>query len=207
MNLLQRLKYTIESDLNMTPKAENPLTRLNQYIQEAEMQTEQTKGFLERQASLKQQLEMQYAHTEEVLAKRTEQLALAEQAGEVDLIAFAQAECEAYETRSHLLKQSIAITTKELIALEQKYELMKHKIEDMKIRQLQVMGYENNARANFHMDAMLQPETHQNLSTMDDMYTYVDQLASPTQMVTTQSSLEDRLNALQKKSLQLEKEA
>lgn len=207
MNLLQRLKYTIESDFNMTPKAENPLARLNQYIQEAEMQTEQTKIFLERQAALKQQLDVQYAQTEEVLAKRTEQLALAQQAGEDDLIAFAQVECDAYETRSHLLQQSIAITTKELIALEQKYELMKHKIEDMKIRQLQVMGYENNARANFHMDAMLQPEMHKDLSTMDDMYTYVDQLTSPTQIVTSQSSLEDRLNALQKKSLQLEKEA
>lgn len=207
MNLLQRLKYTIESDLALTPKADNPLARLNQYIKEAEMQTEQTKTFLERQAALKQQLEIQLNDVQQMLAKRTEQLALAEQAGEMELIAFAQAERDAYETRSHLLQQSIEITTKELIALEQKYELMKHKIEDMKIRQLQVMGYENNARANFHMDAMLHPETHKDLSTMDDMYHYVDQLASPTQVINAQSSLEDRLDALQKKSLQLAKDA
>lgn len=206
MNLLQRLKYAIESDFNMQLASDNPLARLNQYIQEAERQTEDTKTFLERQVKLKQHLETQLAEAKSLLEKRTTQITLAEQTGEADLIAFAQAEQEAYTNRVQLLTQSVHETTKSVIALEQKYELMKHKIEEMKIRQLQVMSYENNARANYHMDAMLHPEK-QNVADVDGLYAYVDTLQHPTTVVTPTSSLEDRLNALEKQSLKLAKDA
>lgn len=197
MNLLQRLKYAIESDFKVEPKAENPLARLNQYINEAEAQTNDTKKYLERQVSLKQHLEAQLTEAQEILAKREEQLQLAKQAGEQDLIVFAETEQAVYTSRVQLLSQSIHNTTNELIALEQKHEQMKHKIEDMKIRQLQLMGYENNVRANYHMDAMLNPETQKHVSTVDDMRYYIDNLQSPTQVVDPTSSLEARLNALQ----------
>lgn len=206
MNLLQRLKYAIESDLNIKSTRDNPLARLNQYIKEAQQQTEDTKIFLERQMTLKQHLETQLAEAQSLLEKRTKQMALAEQSGEADLIAFAQAEQAAYSTRVQLLTQSVHETTKSVITLEQKYELMKHKIEDMKIRQLQVMGYENNARANYHMNAMLHPET-QNVAEIDDLYAYVDTLKHPSTNIPSTSLLEDRLNALEKKSLELAKDA
>lgn len=197
MNLLERLKYAIEADFKVEPKPENPLARLNQYINEAEAQTNDTKKYLERQVSLKQHLEAQLTEAQDILAKRQTQAQLAQQAGEPDLIAFAETEQAVYTSRVQLLTQTIHNTTNELIALEQKHEQMKHKIEDMKIRQLQLMGYENNVRANYHMDAMLHPETHKHVSTVDDMRYYIDNLQSPTQVVDKASSLEARLNALQ----------
>ena len=197
MNLLERLKYAIESDFKVEPKPENPLARLNQYINEAEAQTNDTKKYLERQVSLKQHLEAQLTEAQDILAKRQTQLQLATQAGELDLITFAETEQTVYASRVQLLTQTIYNTTNELIALEQKHEQMKHKIEDMKIRQLQLMGYENNVRANYHMDAMLNPETQKHVSTVDDMRYYIDNLQSPTQVVDPTSSLEARLNALQ----------
>lgn len=45
MNLLQRFRYTIEADLHQLfdkKEQKNPIAMLNQYIREAEKQTEQT---------------------------------------------------------------------------------------------------------------------------------------------------------------------
>ena len=66
-SLLRRLKYSIEADLNKLfdkKEEKNPITMLNQYIREAEKQTEQTGKWLERQGKLKQELEKELAeHT------------------------------------------------------------------------------------------------------------------------------------------------
>ena len=59
MNLLQRFKYTIEADLHQVfdkKEQKNPIAMLNQYIREAEKQTEQTGKLLERQSQLKEKV-------------------------------------------------------------------------------------------------------------------------------------------------------
>ena len=57
--LWKRFKYAFEADLhNVFDKKEqkNPIAMLNQYIREAEKQTEQTGKWIERQAQLKHNL-------------------------------------------------------------------------------------------------------------------------------------------------------
>ena len=138
--LWKRFKYAFEADLhNVFDKKEqkNPIAMLNQYIREAEKQTEKTGIWIERQSQLKRQLEKELLESQEMLAKRTTQLELVNQTNEGELIDFAQSEVSAYTNRKEVLQASISRTTEELFGLEQKYEEMKHKVKDMKVRELQ----------------------------------------------------------------------
>lgn len=198
MNLLERLKYTFKEDLGLTQTEENPVTRLNQYVHDAEAQTNEAKSLLMRHRQLKQMIEEQLVQATTLLEKRQQQCALAEQTGEEDLITFAHAETTVYTNRVTMLQQSVEEAATTIIRLEQKYEAMKHKIEEMKIRQLQLMGYENNIRAERQMDAMLHPENNQNISTKEEMEQYLDLLQTPTEKpIEASSSLEERLIALE----------
>lgn len=198
MNLLERLKYTFKADLGLTQTEENPVTRLNQYVHDAEAQTNEAKSLLMRHRQLKQMIEEQLVQATTLLEKRQQQCALAEQTGEEDLITFAHAETTVYTNRVTMLQQSAEQAATTIIRLEQKYEAMKHKIEEMKILQLQLMGYENNIRAERQMEAMLHPENNQNISTKEEMEQYLDLLQTPTEKpIEASSSLEERLIALE----------
>lgn len=202
MSLLKRLKYSIEADLHKLfdkKEEKNPITMLNQYIREAEKQTEQTGKWLERQGKLKQELEKELAETLQMVEKRQHQVELATASGEEDLILFAQAEVNAYNERASVLQNSIHQTTEELFGLERKYEEMKHKVKDMKVRQLQLMGKENVTRAHHQMDQILQPEQKQkNFGTFQEMEQYIDRLGQKIEKEHEVTSMEQRLEMLEK---------
>lgn len=196
-SLLKRFKYSLEADLHeLFDKKEkkNPITMLNQYIREAEKQTEQTGKLLERQAQLKEKLEGELKEASEMLEKRTNQLALATNSGEADLIEFANKEVETYKLRQYTLLTSIETTNKEFLELEQKFETMKHKIKDMKVRQLQLMGKENVTRANHKMDHVLKSKNETNF---DDLSSYIDNLATNIEKDYETTQLEARLRQLE----------
>ncbi|WP_277584579.1 PspA/IM30 family protein [Psychrobacillus antarcticus] len=201
-SLLNRLKYSIEADLHkLFDKREekNPIAMLNQYIREAEKQTEQTGKWLERQGNLKQELEKELAETMQMVEKRKNQAELATASGEEDLATFALAEVKAYEERATVLQNSIHQTTEELFGLERKYEEMKHKIKDMKVRQLQLMGKENVTRAHHQMDRILQPEQKEkNFGTFEDMEQYIERLGQKIEKEHEVTSMEQRLELLEK---------
>jgi lia operon protein LiaH len=204
--LWKRFKYAFEADLhNAFDKKEqkNPIAMLNQYIREAEKQTEKTGIWIERQSQLKIQLEKELHESQEMLAKRTTQLDLASQTNEGELIDFAKAEVAAYTNRAEVLQANISRTTEDLFGLEQKYEEMKHKVKDMKVRQLELMGKENVTRAHHQMDRMLQPESSKNadnrLVAVDEMEQYIDRLGQRIEKDHDVSSMERRLAQLEKK--------
>lgn len=198
MGLLKRFKYTIEADLHeMFDKKErkNPIAMLNQYIREAEKQTEQTGKLLTRQAQLKEQLEKELKETTEMLEKRSNQLQLAQANGEEDLILFATQEVEAYKTRQVTLATSLEKANEEFISLERKFETMKHKIKDMKVRQLQLMGKENVTRAHHKMDNVLKSNDE---TDFNELSSYIDNLANNIEKDYERTQLEARLAQLEK---------
>ena len=197
-NLLNRIKYTIQADLHeLFDKKEqkNPISMLNQYIREAEKQTEQTGKLVARQAQLKKELETQLKQTEEMLTKRESQLTLATASGEDDLIKFATEEVATYTIRKTALIASIDASTQEYYELERKFETMKHKIKDMKVRQLQLMGKENVVRAHHQMDKVLTSNTETN---MDELSNYIDELAQKIDKKYEVTTFEARLAQLEK---------
>jgi len=198
VGLLKRFRYTLEADLHQMfdkKESKNPLAMLNQYIREAEKQTEQTGKLLGRQSQLKEQLQSELKETTSMLEKKTKQLQLAEQANEVELVAFAAQEVESYKTRQATLLNSIAQSEKEFVELEQKFETMKHKIKDMKVRQLQLMGKENVTRAHHKMDEVLKSKDE---SDFDDLSSYIDTLADKIEKDYERTQLEVRLANLEK---------
>jgi len=170
---------------------------LNQYIREAEKQTEQTGKLLERQGQLKEKLEQEYKQNAELLAKREAQLTLATTSGEQDLIDFATDEVTAYTARNHTLQASIESSTREYFELERKFETMKHKIKDMKVRQLQLMGKENVTRAHHQMDGMI---AKNNKTNFEDLEAYIDKLAYQIDKDHEVTTFEARLAELEKKA-------
>ncbi|MFC5605103.1 PspA/IM30 family protein [Sporosarcina koreensis] len=203
MNTLwNRIKYTVQADLHsMLDKKEskNPIAMLNQYIKEAEKQTESVGKLLERQGKLKVELEKEFTEAEAMLAKRRRQLELAQSTGEEDLVAFTQDEIHTYEARANELAASITQSEQELIALERKFEEMKHKVKDMKVRQLQLMGKENVTRAHRRMDQFISPETgDKQVSSVEEMNAYIENLGSKINREYEVSSMERRLEMLEK---------
>lgn len=199
MNLFQRFRYTVEADLHQLfdkKEQKNPIAMLNQYIREAEKQTEETGKLLERQGQLKEKLEQEYQQNANLLAKRESQLTLAQTSGEQDLIDFATDEVTAYTARNHTLQASIEASTREYFELERKFETMKHKIKDMKVRQLQLMGKENVTRAHHQMDGMI---AKNNKTNFEDLEAYIDKLAYQIDKDHEVTTFEARLAQLEKK--------
>ena len=200
MNLFQRFRYTVEADLHQLfdkKEQKNPIAMLNQYIREAEKQTEETGKLLERQGQLKEKLEQEYQQNADLLAKRESQLTLAKTSGEQDLIDFAMDEVTAYTARNHTLQASIEASTREYFELERKFETMKHKIKDMKVRQLQLMGKENVTRAHHQMDGMI---AKNNKTNFEDLEAYIDKLAYQIDKDHEVTTFEARLAHLEKKA-------
>lgn len=202
MNLFQRFRYTVEADLHQLfdkKEQKNPIAMLNQYIREAEKQTEETGKLLERQGQLKEKLEQEYQQNANLLAKRESQLTLAQTSGEQDLIDFATDEVTAYTARNHTLQASIEASTREYFELERKFETMKHKIKDMKVRQLQLMGKENVTRAHHQMDGMI---AKNNKTNFEDLEAYIDKLAYQIDKDHEVTTFEARLAQLEKKAVE-----
>ena len=201
-NLLNRFKYQIQADLNYffdKKASKNPISLLNQYIREAEAQTKDTGKLLERQGQVKVELEKELALTNEMLEKRTKQLQLAEKTEETDLITFAQQEVEAYSTRKQQLLISIDANVHDYFELERKYETMKHKVKDMKVRQLQLMSKENVTRAHYQMDKVIH-QNAQNNGSVEDLNDYIENLATNIDRQYEVTSFESRLAQLEKGS-------
>lgn len=200
-SLWNRFKYSVQADLHdMLDKKEskNPIAMLNQYIREAEKQTDSVGKLLERQSKLKSELDKELQEAEKMAKKRQLQLELAKSTEEEDLIAFAEAEVQAYQMRAAQLTESIRETTMELMSLERKFEEMKHKVKDMKVRQLQLMGKENVVRANRQMDEVIAPEQAQhNMSTLKEMEQYIHNLGGKIDQDYKVSSMERRLESLE----------
>ncbi len=201
-SLWNRFKYSIEADLHSLfdkKESKNPIAMLNQYIREAEKQTDSIGKLLERQGKLKSEMQKELTEAEKMADKRRSQLELAQVAGEEDLIAFAEEEIAAYDTRAAELSESIAETAYELIALERKFEEMKHKVKDMKVRQLQLMGKENVTRAHRRMDQVISPENaDSNMASVSEMKKYIENLGGKIEREFETSSMERRLEALVK---------
>ncbi|MFY3792795.1 PspA/IM30 family protein [Ureibacillus sp. MALMAid1270] len=199
-SLLTRFKYQIQADLHEffdKKESKNPIAMLNQYIREAEKQTEQTGKLLTRQVELKNKLERELKEATAMLEKRSTQLALAIDANEADLIAFAKQEVEVYTVRQSTLQASIETTKVQVFELESKYETMKHKIKDMKVRQLQLMGKENVIRAHHKMDHVIESN---NETSFEDLSAYIDHLSTKIDNKYEVTMLESRLAQLEKKN-------
>ncbi|WP_335872735.1 PspA/IM30 family protein [Bacillus sp. 2205SS5-2] len=157
-NLFKRIRHTVEADLNEIldqKEQNNPIALLNQYLRDCEKEVEKTRKLVERQYLLKQEFMKELQEAQSLATKRQHQAEIAEKAGEQELHEFAQREYLVYQERSQRLEASCANASQQLDELERKYEEMKHKLKDMHIKRMELMGKENITRAHYKMNQML----------------------------------------------------
>jgi lia operon protein LiaH len=202
-NLFTRIKNSITADLHEAldhKEKQNPIALLNQYLRQCEMETEKVRKLLERQYTLKDEFTREYHHAVELADKRKHQADIATKAGETALSDFALAEHQQYAERAQRLSQSLEQAKGQLEELERKYGEMKHKLKDMHIRRMELMGRENVTRANHRMDQVLETNAYSNksYSRFQEIENYLDHLENQVNSAYYRSTIDGRIAQLEK---------
>lgn len=202
-NLFTRIKNTILADLhNVLDEKEqkNPIALLNQYLRECEQETEKVRKLLERQYRLKDEFSREYRNAAALAEKRKSQAEIAANANETELYQFALNEQQQYEERASRLKESMDAASRQLLDLEQKYEVMKHKLKDMNIRRLELMGRENVSRAQHKMNTVLDNGAYssKSYSRFQEIESYLDRLEQQVDSSYYRSTIDARIAQLEK---------
>lgn len=208
-NLLERMKNIVLADINnlLDKKEEkNPLALLNQYVRECEKETDKVKKLVERQYKLKEEFVKELHQAEEMAEKRKRQAEVASKAGEEELYSFAQQEQTHYEERVVRLNESLKNTEQQLHEIETKYMDMKHKLKDMKIRQMELMAKENTTKAHHTMNKVLEEKQTNptNQARFTEMEEYIEKLEKKINTEYYKQTMDEKLAALEKDMLKKE---
>jgi lia operon protein LiaH len=202
-NLLTRLKNTVMADLNDAldrKEQQNPIALLNQYLRQCEQETEKVGKLVERQGRLKAEFAKELAQSVELSEKRKYQADIALKAGETELQQFAAAEHQQYADRAERLKVSLAHVEEQLSELERKHQEMKHKLKDMHLRRMELMGRENITRANVRINSVLDltNDTVQSTSRFQEIDNYIDRLEHQVNSSFYRNTIDARVAQLEK---------
>lgn len=178
--LFTRIKETITSDIHQLldqKEAKNPMAALNKYLRQSEQEKEKVSSLIDRQRRLRDEFSREFHKADHLAAKRLQQAEVAERAAETDLHAYALEEYESYKARAERMKLSRDEAAQQLDNLEQKFEEMKHKIKDMHLKRMDLMGRENIARAHAQMEnVMNEHSADQPFSRFAEIESYIEGL-------------------------------
>ncbi|TFJ91812.1 PspA/IM30 family protein [Lentibacillus salicampi] len=200
-NLWTRMKDTISADLhNMLDEKEqkNPLASLNQYLRQSEQEKEKVRKLLERQYKLRDEFTREYHKAQDMADKRMKQAGIAEKAGEEEMHAFAVQEHEAYQMRAERMKTSREDAVQQLETLEQKFEEMKHKLKDMHLRRMELMGRENVANASHQIGQVIDETSGKLFSRFSELEQYIEGLEHKVNSSYYRSTFDSKIDRLEK---------
>lgn len=202
-NLFTRIKNTITADLHQAldqKDKQNPIALLNQYLRQCEQETEKVRKLLERQYTLKDEFTREYQQASQLAEKRKYQAEIASKAGESELYQFASAEHQQYADRASRLSASLEQVKSQLVELERKYEEMKHKLKDMHLSRMELMGRENVTRANLQINQVLDSNTYsdKSYSKFKDIENYLDRLEHQVNSSYYRNTIDARVAQLEK---------
>jgi lia operon protein LiaH len=212
-NILQRIKDTVMSDLHDAldkKEKKNPISVLNHYLRQCEQEVERVRKLVERQYLLKEEFTKEYQHAVKLAEKRQYQAEVASKANETELHEFALQEQKYYEERAERIADLKVRASNELAELERKYEEMKHKLKDMYIKRMELMGRENIARAHNKMNNVLESSSGYNnasFSKFDEIETYLDQLEHGVNSSYYRNTIDAKIAKLEKETKKEETEA
>lgn len=200
-NIFTRLKNAVEADLHdVLDKKEqkNPIKSLNQYLRQAEVETEKVRKLIERQYKLKDEFTKEYHLAKDLAEKRLGQAKIAETANEAELHQFALNEYEEYKNRADRMEDSLAQAKEQLEQLEQKYEEMKHRLKDMHLRRMDLMGRENVAHANHQINRVMENVGNRPFSKFAEMERYIEGLEHKVNSSYFRSTFDYKISNLEK---------
>ncbi|SDQ27170.1 PspA/IM30 family protein [Virgibacillus salinus] len=200
-NIFTRIKDSVSSDLhNMMDQKEqkNPIAALNQYLRQSEQEKEKVRKLVERQYKLKDEFTKEYHKAQDLADKRLKQAGTAEKAGEEQMHEFAVREHEEYQVRADRMKASREEVVEQLETLEQKYEEMKHKLKDMHLRRMELMGRENVAHANHQINKVVEESSEIPFSRFAEMEQYIEGLENKVNTSYYRSTFDSKIAKLEK---------
>ncbi|WP_251554221.1 PspA/IM30 family protein [Neobacillus muris] len=202
-NLFSRIKNTVMADLHEAmdqKESKNPIAMLNQYLRQCEQETEKVRKLLERQYNLKEEFAKEFQQAVGLAEKRKHQAEVASKAGETELAQFALAEHQSFTERAKRLEASLDQAQTGLKDLERKYGEMKHKLKDMELRRMELMGRENLARANHRINQVLETngDSSQPFSRFSEIENYLDCLEQKVNSSYYRSTIDARIAELEK---------
>lgn len=204
-NLFSRIKQTISADFHEVldkKEQKNPIAMLNQYLRDCEKEVEKVRKLVERQNLLKEEFVREYHEASSLAEKRNSQANVAEKAGETELATFAKREYQQYEERAKHLKLSLEKVSEDLTNLEQKYEEMKHRLKDMYIKRMELMGRENVARATHRMNQVVDSNKAEHSYTkFNEMESYLDRLEHQVNSTYHRNTIDARIAQLEKENI------
>lgn len=201
MNLYTRIKQSISADLHHLldrKEQQNPIAALNHYLRQSEQEKDKVRMLIERQYRLKEEFAREYHHVQELADKRLRQAGIAKKAGEEELHTFAMKEYEDYQLRAERMKTLLEESVQQLETLEHKYEEMKHKLKDMHLRRMELMGRENVARTNHRLNKVIADESDKRSSRFTEMEQYIDALERKVNHSYTQHTFDSKMAQLEK---------
>ncbi len=200
-NIFTRIKDSVSADLHtMMDKKEqrNPMTALNQYLRQSEQEKEKVRKLVDRQYKLKDEFTREYHKAQDLAEKRLRQATIAEKAGEEQMHEFAMKEHEEYQMRADRMKSSREEAVKQLEDLEQKYEEMKHKLKDMHLRRMELMGRENIANANQQINRVVTESGDKPFARFGEMEQYIEGLEYKVNSSYYKSTFDSKIAKLEK---------
>ncbi|WP_338787976.1 PspA/IM30 family protein [Metabacillus sp. FJAT-53654] len=202
-NIFTRIRDSISADLHEVidqKEQKNPISVLNHYLRQCENETDKVRKLVERQYLLKEEFNREYNEAVHLAEKRKYQAEIASKAGEAELYEFALKEQTYYEERVARLNESRGQTNRQLEELEQKYEEMKHKLKDMHIKRMELMGRENMARAHHRMNKVVDNNSYSTkaFSRFEEMESYLDRLEHQVNSAYHRNTIDARIAQLEK---------
>jgi len=200
-NIFTRIKDSISADLhNLMDQKEqrNPISALNQYLRQSEQEKEKVRRLVDRQYRLKDEFTREYHKAQDLADKRLKQAGIAEKAGEMQMHEFAMKEHEEYQARADRMKASREEAVEQLETLEQKYEEMKHKLKDMHLRRMELMGRENIAHANHQINKVVEEASDKPFSRFAEMEQYIEGLEYKVNSAYYRSTFDSKIANLEK---------
>ncbi|MGN1400660.1 MAG: PspA/IM30 family protein [Bacillus sp. (in: firmicutes)] len=203
-NLLTRMKDSLAADLNQllgTKEVQRKADMLSYYVKECERETEKVQTSIKRQYLLKEELEKERTEAAEMAVKRARQVEIASKAGELELYDFALAEKNLYDSRVARLEELLGKVEKQLAELEVKYAEMKHRLKDMHLKRLEMMGQENVTSANKRIHKVFEKEREfsKPFAETDDMGARMSGDGNKVDKQCERNSLDARIDELEKK--------
>lgn len=200
-NIFTRMKDTISADLhNMMDQKEqkNPIAALNQYLRQSEQEKDKVRKLVDRQYKLKDEFTREYHKAQDLADKRLKQANIAAKAGEEQMREFAMKEHEEYQVRADRMKASREEAVEQLETLEQKYEEMKHKLKDMHLRRMELIGRENIAHANHQINKVTEEASDKPFSRFEEMEQYIEGLEYKVNSSYYRSTFDSKIAKLEK---------
>lgn len=209
-NIFTRIKDSITADLHHLldqKEQKNPLASLNQYLRQSEQEKEKVRKLVERQYRLKDEFTREYYKAQDLADKRRKQAAIAEKAEETQMYEFAIKEHQEYQARADRMKQAREEAIEQLELLEQKYEEMKHKLKDMHLKRMELMGRENVAHANHQINRVLEDVSDKPFSKFAEMERYIEGLEYKVNSAFYRSTFDSKIAKLEKEMQERDRES